>query len=228
MSVIHAQSFASPTLPVTVADPDVFAADFARRAFRFEHTLAGNTQLGTTGQVDQSLLLDKLLAEVTAQAGPSATRILRHHARLITLPPHARSQTCVTRETCLILQIQGDRRVTTWDGRDRNVLSETQLERLHGRGEVHAQPPRSADHKANTFALGAGSGLHLPPHTPFWMETGAMKTCALLIDIATVATDRAAALYRANHRLRTLGLRPQPPGQSRWRDSVKTAVFAKG
>lgn len=225
MSVIHAQPFASKSLPVIVADPDVFAADFARRAFRFDHTLAGSPRLAAGARAaERGALLEQVLAEVTAQAGLAPRDITQSFTRLITLPPRARSQISVTRQACFLLQIQGERRATTWDGRDRAVLSDLQLERLHARGETHAQLPRAADHKANVFALGAGSGLHLPPHTPHWMEAGATETRALLIEIGTATTDRAALLYRANHRLRRLGLRPAAPGQAPWRDSLVSAL----
>ena len=126
-----------------------------------------------------------------------------------------------------ILQIRGKKRLYTWDPFDREVVSERAQELFHDRHSRELVTWSEAWRaRARVFDLEPGLGGYMPSTAPHMVENGGGPSITISFTYYTDATRQRELLYRANARLRRLGLTPKPVGISRGRDRVKHAVFA--
>jgi hypothetical protein len=71
-------------------------------------------------------------------------------------------------------------------------------------------------------------GLHFPFTFPHWVQNGPSVSISFSITFRTPDLERRAMVYNVNAWLRRWGLRPTPPGQSRWRDALKHIALRMG
>lgn len=124
-----------------------------------------------------------------------------------------------------LLQIRGSKTIHQFDGRDRSVLSEEELERFYSGAHRNMVFKPEYENKAQVYELTPGRGLHFPVTAPHWVKNGAAVSISFSITFRTPDLDRRGILYTVNHRLRQRGWRPTPVGQSGWRDALKCAGF---
>ncbi len=126
-----------------------------------------------------------------------------------------------------ILQIRGKKRLYTWDPFDREVVSERAQELFHDRHSRELVTWSEAWRaRTRVFDLEPGLGGYMPSTAPHMVENGDGPSITISFTYYTDATRQRELLYRANARLRRLGLDPHPVGASPGRDRVKHAVFA--
>ena len=128
-------------------------------------------------------------------------------------------------ETNFLLQVAGDKHFYVFDHTDRTLVTELELEKFYSISQVLAnyRPERQAE--ANAYDLRAGFGIHVPVTAPHWVQNRDNISVALSVTYELRSIDRLTELHRINRRLRTLGLRPSPPGASTWRDDMKLAAY---
>ncbi|SHF50968.1 Cupin-like domain-containing protein [Kaistia soli DSM 19436] len=127
-------------------------------------------------------------------------------------------------EENLFVQLHGDKAMHVFDNRDRSIIDEEGLETFPGKHRNH----RFRDHYASreqVFAFKAGDGMFLPYTWPHWVETGDDWSISMAITWKTPEGRRLNKLYFANAVLRRLGIPQAPPGQRRWLDGVKVALY---
>jgi ribosomal protein L16 Arg81 hydroxylase len=126
-----------------------------------------------------------------------------------------------------LLQIQGTKTIHMWDRDDRIVLPEKELETFYA-AFVHRNLPWKDEFQTTAWNVGleAGEGLHFPVAVPHWVQNGPEVSVSFSITFRSESSQRRELLYKANARLRKLGLDPTPPGQSILLDSTKHAAFA--
>jgi len=73
--------------------------------------------------------------------------------------------------------------------------------------------------------LDAGFGVHVPCLTPHWAQNHEAPSVALSINFDLRSMDSVRRIYRLNARLRSWGLKPQPPCASSWRDHAKLTAL---
>jgi hypothetical protein len=120
-----------------------------------------------------------------------------------------------------IMQIRGNKRLYVWDPHDRSIVSERGQELFHAkysRELVTWQEEFLA--KAKKIDLGPGVGGYMPQTAPHLVENGPGASITVSFTYQTNSTRNRSAAYRANHRLRNLGLEPTPVGASALRDRV--------
>lgn len=126
----------------------------------------------------------------------------------------------VDHEHNLLLQVRGTKRVTigTFADPDRE---QAVMEGMHsGRyGRTGFAP-----HEPQTFTLGPGAGVYIPPRAVHLVENEDDLCISLSLVFHTVGLERAARVYALNAKLRRAGLRPRPPGTSLARDKAKSAA----
>ncbi len=76
------------------------------------------------------------------------------------------------------------------------------------------------------MGLKPGQGLHFPVAVPHWVKNGPEVSVSFSITFRSESSESRELIYRANARLRKLGLSPRPPGQSLLLDQTKRTAFA--
>src|SRR5262249_10275454 len=122
----------------------------------------------------------------------------------------------------------GDKTVHLFDGTDRSLLSEEELERFFGGGHRNLAFKDEYQAKAMTFRLRPGDGLHFPVAFPHWVKNEDAVSVSFSITFRTPASERRCVVHQANAALRRWGLTPAPAGRAPWRDAVKYQAYRAG
>jgi len=126
-----------------------------------------------------------------------------------------------------LLQIRGSKTVSMWDRDDRLVLPEIELEKFYD-AFVHRSLPFRDDFQTTAWVvrLEPGQGLHFPVAVPHWVQNGPEVSVSFSITFRSDGSRSRELVYRANAKLRKLGLSPTPPGRSILLDATKKNAFA--
>jgi len=165
-------------------------------------------------------LLDACLAEVFAHTIDCREHALREAFVFISSPGSV-TPYHMDPELNFLLQIHGTKQVHVFPGSDRSLLSEQELEKFYSGAHRNLVFRNEYQHKAVTFDLRPGDGVHVPVTHPHWVKVGeAGYAISFSITFQTRECDRRAALYSINYGLRQQGHNPTSVGQSWWRDTV--------
>jgi hypothetical protein len=124
-----------------------------------------------------------------------------------------------------LLQIRGRKQVSMFDGEDRELLSELELERFYARGHRNLVFDERYQRKAHVFELTPGDGLYFPVTWPHWVQNGPEVSVSFSITFRTVSSDRREILYHVNERMRRLGIGLPAVGRSEFLDEAKYRAF---
>jgi hypothetical protein len=149
------------------------------------------------------------------------SRIMREDALIFVTSPKRIATYHIDRECSFLLQIKGTKTIHIFDRADREVLPEEEIERFWTVDNNAPTYKPQFQGRASSYKLRAGSGVHIPVNCPHWVENDDNISVSLNVNVQFKDTLRANT-YRANHALRTLGLTPTPPGQSRAVDYLKS------
>lgn len=181
---------------------------------------------------EYAAVLQECLAELQEFTGLNLAQVMKVQEVILFVTSPKRVTTYhIDRECSLLLQIQGEKRISIFDRNDRAVLSEEEIERFWS--VDHNAPrykPELQDH-ATVYEMRPGVGVHIPVNAPHWVQNGDNISVSLNVNFQYRDTMRAN-LYRLNFILRKMGLQPTPPGQSLAKDRVKSmaalpAVWAR-
>jgi ribosomal protein L16 Arg81 hydroxylase len=123
-------------------------------------------------------------------------------------------------EDSFLLQIQGTKTIYIFDGSDKEILKDLDIEKYWAKNEIAFREEIRS--RAMRFEMEPGTGVHIPMHFPHMVESGPTSSMSLSIGYESITFDRD--LFRVNHQLRKLGLNPTPPGKSKVIDNTKMAV----
>jgi hypothetical protein len=127
-------------------------------------------------------------------------------------------------ETNFLLQVTGDKWFHIFDHTDRTLVTEEEREDFFSVSRNCAVYRPDRQDECNKYDLLAGFGVHVPPCAPHWVQNRDNVSVALSVNYELKSVDRLEKLYRFNHRMRKLGVRPVPPSESEWRDRIKLAA----
>jgi hypothetical protein len=128
-------------------------------------------------------------------------------------------------ECNFLLQVRGEKQISVFDRNDREVLTELELERFWSVDTNAAVYKPQFQDRAATWTLRPGGGVHIPVNCPHWLRNADNVSVSVSINFRYVDGVRGD-LYRANHVLRRLGLRPRPPFASATIDRLKRPLGA--
>ena len=170
----------------------------------------------------------KVVNDMAARVGPKLQMDLLHgRATLLISSPRRVTGYHIDAEANFLLQLRGDKTVHVFDGSDRAVMPEQELEAFYA-GDINAARYKEAQqHKARVIDFRSGTGVHVPIEWPHWVKNGNSISVSISINYDLRSNAQRARVFRANHRLRRLGMHPFAPGVSSWRDTGKIA-FVKG
>jgi hypothetical protein len=131
----------------------------------------------------------------------------------------------IDRECNFLLQISGDKTIYVFDQNDRTVLPEQELERFWSVDNNAAVYKKHLQDRAKAYRLIPGNGVHIPVNAPHWAQNDNNVSVSLSVNF-TWKDSALGNLYRANFWLRKLGVRPRPPGRSRYGDAIKNSLMA--
>ncbi len=124
-----------------------------------------------------------------------------------------------------LLQIRGEKQLHVWDGWDRSVLSEVELEQYFFGSDRQLVFKQEYRPKAAAFGVTPGLGLHVPVATPHWVENGDAVSISFSITFRSRASERQQIVHRVNQALRRRGVTPSPYAASAAKDWLKVLAF---
>ena len=171
-------------------------------------------------------LLDACLDEIAARGRGLFPPMRQREGFIFLSSPNAVTPFHIDPEYNFLLQIRGSKTVNMWDPADRFVLPEEELERFYA-SFVHRNLPWRDVFQTTAFVLplAPGEGLHFPVTVPHWVKNGPEVSVSFSITFRTSDSERRELLYKANARLRKLGLAPRPVGESILLDRTKQLAF---
>ncbi len=177
---------------------------------------------------DYALILQDILGELEALTGVPLVRDITWSALtvfvaspLIVTPYH------IDHESNFLFQISGEKDVHLFDGRDRSILTEREVESFYGHNGQAAKFRDDLRTRNVRFHLAPGDAVHHPPLAPHWVQNGDNVSVSVSIGFGLRQLDALAKVYQANNLLRRIGLRPRPPGTSRFTDRLKYGAMTR-
>jgi hypothetical protein len=129
----------------------------------------------------------------------------------------------IDRECSWLLQIHGEKEMHLFDRNDKDVLPDEELERYWAVSNIAKYKPEFESH-AKVFTLRPGTGVHSPVNTPHWLQNGDNVSVSLNINFQ-FHEHAWENLYRANHWLRRIGVKPAARGVHPAMDRMKSRVY---
>jgi hypothetical protein len=166
-------------------------------------------------------LLEQGLAEVQGMTGIPLDREAKSSQSIIFITsPHRITEYHIDKECSLLLQVHGKKTIHVFDQKDREVLTEEELERFWTVDNNAATYKPDLQGRAKSFLLEPGKAVHIPINAPHWLENGDDISVSINQNFE-YRNEKLANVYRANYYARKMGLAPLPPGRSQMRDRIK-------
>jgi hypothetical protein len=127
-----------------------------------------------------------------------------------------------------LLQIRGSKEIHLFNGRDRSILSDEELESYYGGAHRNLKYCEAIEDKAMIFNLQPGFGLHFPVTYPHWVKNGNEVSVSFSVTFFSRELEKRGAVHNVNAWLRRRGWKPTPIEKSPWRDSIKYLGYRVG
>jgi len=167
-------------------------------------------------------LFRDILSSILRLARPERVEdVLVGRTTILIASPHRTTAYHIDSDVNYLFQVAGDKFFAVFDQTDRTLVTDEELECFFN-GDLsaaHFKPGREAE--ATTYALKAGFGVHVPWLAPHWARNGGQVSIAVSCNFDLASLQRLSAIYKTNHRLRSIGLRPRSPRDPSWRDGAK-------
>jgi hypothetical protein len=170
---------------------------------------------------EYAALLNTCLDEIQSYSEPFARGMSKREGFIFISSPNSITPYHMDPEYNFLLQIRGKKMMSVFDGGDRSILSEQELEQYLSGGHRNLTFKKEFQHKALECELNPGAGLHIPVTAPHWVKNGNEVSVSFSITFRAPAAERRTIVYATNAYLRKCGLAPVPYGQSAWRDTAK-------
>ncbi|HEX7812284.1 MAG TPA: hypothetical protein VF460_10290 [Burkholderiales bacterium] len=169
-------------------------------------------------------LLQRCLAEVAGHSEPLRPGMGDAEGFIFISSPGSVTPYHMDPEHNFLLQIRGSKRIHMFDGHDRSVLSEEELERFYDGGHRNLAY-RGNEKRAWIFDLVPGHGLHFPVTAPHYVRNGPDVSVSFSITFRTPDLRQRRMVHICNGFLRRRGLQPTPAGRHPRLDSLKYVCF---
>lgn len=166
-------------------------------------------------------LLDECLAEVRPHSEKIVPGMRHAQAFIFVTSPNSVTPYHIDPEHNFLLQIRGSKTVHLFDGRDRSLLREDELEYFYAVKPRNLNFREENRERAWVNDLQPGNGLHFPVTYPHWVRNHDAVSISFSITFRTPDLERRRTVYALNYRLRQRGYNPTPFGQSPVVDALK-------
>jgi len=170
-------------------------------------------------------IMEEFTEFVQKVAGPEKARFLRNpELQVLITSPNRITPVHFDPEVNFLVQIQGSKDLWVCDPLDRSIVTELEIERYYGMNINSGIYKPGLESRATRFHLSPGEAVHIPTHAAHWVKNSDTVSISLSLNFEFPGW-MYSHVYRANHYLRKLGMRPRPPGQSQVGDSVKASIM---
>jgi hypothetical protein len=174
---------------------------------------------------DYRIMLESCVGEVAALRMPQARGVCGLEGFIFISSPGSVTPYHMDPECNFLLQVCGRKTMHVFDGSDRTLLTEEELERFHGGGHRNLVFKDEFQAKARTFGLEPGLGVHVPVTHPHWVRNGDDVSVSFSVTFRSHSSEKRAKLYQLNHERRRRGVTPSPVGASPLCDALRYNVF---
>lgn len=166
-------------------------------------------------------LLNDALDELTPVAESLLPETFQREGFIFVTSPNSVTPYHIDHEHNFLLQIRGEKTMHVFDGSDRNILSEQQIENFYN--GAHRNLPFNDEIKARgtPYLLTPGVGLHVPVNFPHWVQNGGEVSVSFSITFRSRFSERRMRIYHLNAKLRKWGMSPTPFGKNQSIDAAK-------
>jgi hypothetical protein len=168
-----------------------------------------------------SLFRDILAAIIRLARPERVADVVVGRTTILIASPHRTTAYHIDSDVNYLLQVAGDKSFAVFDQTDRTLVTDEELECFFN-GDLsaaHFKPDRDAD--ATIYDLKEGFGVHVPSLAPHWARNGGQVSVAVSCNFDVAPLMRLSAIYKTNHRLRSIGFRPRSPRDGSWGDGAK-------
>lgn len=171
-------------------------------------------------------LLERIITELEKETGQQLRQeITWLDAYIFIASPQSVTPYHIDHESTFLFQIHGERDANLFNGDDRSILTEQEIEQYYMGNLEAATYHEHNQEKASVYKLIPGSGVHHPIRAPHWFKNGSSYSVAMGIHFCSKTYDKQAKIYQANHYLRKFGLKSTPPGKSNTKDWIKFFIM---
>jgi hypothetical protein len=171
-------------------------------------------------------LVDEVLDCVRPMIEPKDPGMHHRAGWIFVTSPGAVTPYHMDHENNFILQVHGKKTINVWDPLDRDVVTERSLELFHAKHSRELVVYKEEfQPRAKVFHVEPGMGGYMPTTSPHWVKNGDGVSITVSFTYYTNETRRRQLLHRGNYGLRSVGLKPEPVGDSQVRDRVKAVGF---
>lgn len=164
--------------------------------------------------------LERCLADVAGPAEAATGAMLKKEGFIFISSPGSVTPFHMDPEHNILMQLAGEKRIHIYDAQA-GIVTDEQHEAFHAVA-AHRNLPHKPhyDGLSVPFDLRAGDAVYVPVKAPHWVKNGAEPSISFSITWRSEASQREAALRRANYWIRSRGGRPPAPGENPLRDRV--------
>lgn len=173
-------------------------------------------------------LMQEIMSELERLSGrPLRQQMKNLEAQIMITSPNRVTPYHLDNECNVLLQIQGEKDLYVFNQKDREVLTEQELEKFWAGDWNAGEYKARCQERATKFRLKPGGAAHIPVNAPHWVKNDNNVSVSLSVNFEW-KDEVTANVYRANYFLRKLGMNPNPPGVSGFGDSFKNIVMGYG
>ena len=165
-------------------------------------------------------ILEESKSNLSDLTGTDFRKSLNHGiATIFVASPNETTPYHIDEEVNFLSQIRGIKLVRLFDGNDRSIVTDKDMEGFwFGRSFIDQVP----DSKFQLFTIGPGQGVFQPPFFPHLITTGPEVSVSLSFPFAKLKFPEAE-VYRMNAYMRKFGVTPKPVGKRPGVDRLKSS-----
>jgi hypothetical protein len=191
---------------------------------RIEHAGAWIVLKRADADPSYAALLNRCMSDILEVSGRDLERKMRRKEVIVFITSPNRLTTYhIDSENNFLLQLCGKKEINLFRPEDREVTTEEEVELFYSVDSNAATYKPHLQHRAEALVMEPGIGVHIPLNAPHWLRNGDNISISVSINYHSYDSERAA-IYRTNHYLRRLGLKPTPPFHSPMLDQLKRPV----
>ena len=220
----HLVEFNAGDLPVSIAPEDVPAAGLSASDVieQIGECNSWMTLRNIEHDPDYCALADEALAPLQQLIESKTDAMLQRESFLFISSPGAVTPFHFDEEYNILIQIEGTKTVTVYSQHDRDLASQTDLERFHSGGHRNLKLDPMHKDRGRAVDMAPGDALYIPPLSPHWVKvTGDAPALSLSVTWRSEQSRRALYLHQINYQLRARGLSPRFPGEAPMSDQLK-------
>ena len=166
-------------------------------------------------------VMDELLDSVKPAIDLIYPNMYSRQAFIFITSPNSTVPFHMDHEHNFLLQIQGGKKFTAFDKFDHELIPEIEVENHCSQGGRKLALKSELASRGKIHTLKPGDALHSPTFAPHYVQNDDSISISLSMTYVTPELSKRTTIYKLNHHLRKLGLKPSPYGQSPWRDNLK-------